>query len=318
MDFALTTRWNAGRHTDGQAMIEEILALGFHRVELGYDTRLDLVPGIRAMVEQGAVQIDSVHNFCPLPMGAPRGHPELYVFASRDHRIREKAVQHTATTLRFACEMGARVVVSHAGNVEMRKGTMDLLTLADLGLQFTPRFEKARVRLMDRREKKAGKQMPLLLEALAALVPVIEETGVLLALEILPTWEAFPTEMEAQKIFEHFGRGPIKYWHDIGHAQIRENLGFINMERWLEKLEPALAGFHLHDVIPPGRDHVMPPHGKIDFRRYARFARDSVVRVIEPTPETPAEAIREGLGHLREAWDNQESAPKHALDGHVD
>ena len=57
MNFALTTRWYAGRHSDGEAMLNEILELGFTHVELGYDTRLELIPGIQTMVEQKAVRV---------------------------------------------------------------------------------------------------------------------------------------------------------------------------------------------------------------------------------------------------------------------
>ena len=90
MSFALTTRWNAGRHTDGEALIEEILGMGFRHVELGYDLRRDLVPGVMKMVEKGAVKVDSVHNYCPVPMGAPYGHPELFTLADRDATVNRK------------------------------------------------------------------------------------------------------------------------------------------------------------------------------------------------------------------------------------
>ena len=43
---------------------------------------------LRAMVEQKAVRVVSVHNFCPVPIGAPRGHPELFTFADPDDRVR--------------------------------------------------------------------------------------------------------------------------------------------------------------------------------------------------------------------------------------
>ena len=73
--LCLSTRWNAGRHLSGEAMLEEILALGLQQVELGYDLRLELVPGVKAMIASGAVKVRSVHNFCPVPIGAPRPHP---------------------------------------------------------------------------------------------------------------------------------------------------------------------------------------------------------------------------------------------------
>ena len=254
------------------------------------------------MLESNSIAIDSIHNFCPVPIGAHRGHPEIWTMASRDRREREKAVQHTNRSIRFAADLGVPVVVSHSGNAEMSQITRKLVEYAEDGQMFTSQFERAFSKLQSRRERRARKQFPLLCESLEQLIPVLEETGVKLALEILPTWEAFPTEVEFQEIFSHFGDRHIYYWHDFGHARIRENLGFINMERWLERLAPHLAGFHIHDVIAPGQDHVMPPYGDIDFPRYAKFATDEVIRVIEPTIDTPPELIKEGLATMREAW----------------
>lgn len=302
MDIALTTRWNAGRHTDGEAMIEEILELGFSRVELGYDTRLDLVPGIRRMVEQKAVQVDSVHNFCPVPMTAYRGHPEIFTFGHKDRRIRELAVTHTAETIRFAAEIGARTVVTHCGNIEMDRYSDQLLALCAEGQQFTPLYEKTKLKLQLKREKKARKQIPLWQECLRQLVPILEEHRIRLAMENLPTWEAIPSETELEATLQLFQSPWLKYWHDMGHGQIRENLGLINVERWLERLEDSLAGMHIHDVWPPGQDHVMPPRGKMDFSRYKRFATRNIIRVIEPTPRTSAGDITEALAFLKEVW----------------
>jgi sugar phosphate isomerase/epimerase len=283
-------------------MIEEILALGFTRVELGYDTRYDLVQGIRDMVQQGAVIVDSLHNFCPVPIGTSKGHPEIYTFASSERRVRERAVKHTIETIRFAAELGARTVVSHSGNVEMTPMTNEIRKLVEEGKQYSNGYDRLMRKLQARRDRRAAKQLPFLFQCLEQMVPTLLETGVELALEILPTWEAFPTETEFEEIFQHFGPGPIRYWHDIGHAQIRENLGFIRMERWLEKLGPHLAGMHLHDVRPPGRDHLMPPDGAIEFSRYAEFGRRNILRVLEPRPGTPPEIIVRGRDTIAKAW----------------
>ena len=56
-------------------MLREIIDAGFRHVELGYDTTLDLVPGIHHMVDTGEITVNSLHNFCPVPIGAPMGHP---------------------------------------------------------------------------------------------------------------------------------------------------------------------------------------------------------------------------------------------------
>lgn len=307
MNFALTTRWNAGRHSDGEAMLNEILDLGFTHVELGYDTSLALIPGIKAMVEQKSVHVDSLHNFCPVPMGTIRAHPEIFTMADPDRRIRESAIKHTSNTVRMAQELGAKAVVCHAGNVVMKQMTRTLIEMIERGERHTRKFEKTRLKLHDRRANKGQRQLTYLYESLERMMPVLLDSGVRLALEILPTWEAIPTETEFEDLFRTFDQGCIGYWHDIGHSQIRQNLGFINMERWLEKLKPHLIGFHLHDVRPPGQDHLMPPQGDIDFSRVAKFGNLDVLRVIEPTTRTPKEDIVEGYRILRECWGNAPS-----------
>lgn len=304
ISLALSTRWNAGRHFTGEAMIEEILALGLDRVELGYDLRSELIPGVKAMVASGAVRADSVHNFCPIPVGAPRPHPELYTPASTDRREREYAVIHISKTLRFAAAIGAKVVVCHSGNVDMPRHSFDLMSMASRGEQFGEAYEALKLKAQIARDKRAPRQIEFLADSLQQLVPVVRETGVQLALENLPTWEAIPSELEAEQLMKQFYASGIRLWWDIGHAQIRENLGFINSSRWLRRLAPWIAGLHIHDVDPPGQDHLMPPRGNVDFKALSDIARMDMVRVLEPAPDTKAEDISGAIKHLREAWDS--------------
>ena len=305
--LGISTRWNAGRHRDGAAMIEEILDLGLEIAELGYDLRAELIPGVKALVAARAVRIDSVHNFCPVPVGAPRPHPELYTPASPDRREREFAVHHISRTLRFAAEVGAKVVVCHSGNVDGPKYSFDLVRLAARGEQFGEPYENLKLKAQLARDKKAPKQIEYLAESLEKLAPVVQETGVQLALENLPTWEAIPSELESEKLMKRFQAAGIRLWWDIGHAQIRENLGFINASRWLKRLAPHVAGFHVHDVAPPGQDHLMPPRGKVDFPALAEFVRPDKVLVLEPSPDTETAHIVRAIEYLRATWNLTEA-----------
>lgn len=300
--LSLSTRWNAGRHHAGEAMLEEILALGLGAVELGYDLRAELIPGVKAMVASKAVRVDSVHNFCPVPVGAPRPHPEIYTPASPDRREREFAVVHISRTLRFAAEMGAKVVICHSGNVDLPRFSFDLVRLAERGGQFGEPYEALKLKAQVARDKKAPRQLEYLADSLQKLTPVVRETGVRLALENLPTWESIPSELEAEQLMRRFFDEGISLWWDIGHAQVRENLGFINASRWLRRLAPYLAGMHIHDVTPPGQDHLMPPRGQIDFPALAEYAKQDMVRVLEPAPDTDAAHIAEAIRYLGTAW----------------
>lgn len=299
MKFALSTRWNASRHTSGSALIEEILELGIDRVELGYDLRLDLVPGVQEMHQSGAVSITSVHNYCPVPVGAPRGHPELYTLASQDRRERELAVRHTTKTIEFAAEMGASTVVMHSGNVDMKRLSPELFMLYAQGKQFSQRFEKMHSKLQVLRDKKVKRQLPFLYEGLEALLPVLEQHHMVIGIENLPTWEAIPTEVELLQLLQHFDSPYIQYWHDIGHGQVRENIRLINHERWLEKLAPYLAGMHVHDVLPPATDHVVPPKGKVDFTRFTSYMNEAKLLVLEPSSSAGAEELKECMAFFK-------------------
>ncbi len=287
-------------------MVEEILALGFRRLELGYDTRLDLVEGIRAMIADRAVHVDSVHNFCPVPLTAHRAHPEIFTFAAKDRRVREQAVHYTIETIRFAAAIGARVVVTHCGNVDMPRYTPELAAYCQQARGFTPEYEKLKLKLLATREKKVRKQLLYWRQCLEQLLPELEAHRVVLAMENLPTWEAVPTEIELEQTLQQFQSPWLKYWHDMGHGQIRANLGFINVERWLQRLQPHLAGLHVHDVRAAVCDHVMPPLGQIDFSRYKPVVTSHThpLCVIEPAPQTPADEVRAARIYLEKVWES--------------
>src|SRR5258708_33492456 len=100
--LSFSSCWNSGRHTDGAAMIQEILDLGFGLVELGHGIRLPLVEGILKIWEAGKVKISSLHNFCPLPPEIPRASPDCYQLSSHLDGERDRAVRHTLKTIDFA------------------------------------------------------------------------------------------------------------------------------------------------------------------------------------------------------------------------
>ena len=87
--------------------------MGFAAVELGYDTRLDLIDGIRSMVEQGAVKVNSLHNFAHYLWVRHAVTLELYTMGHADPRVRANAVTHTKNTIEFAAEIGAKKIVAY-------------------------------------------------------------------------------------------------------------------------------------------------------------------------------------------------------------
>lgn len=304
MEISITTRWNASRHRDGRAMIEEILRLGFNSVELGYDLTAELEPGVVRMVSEKAVRVVSLHNFCPLPIGAPTAHPEIFSLSSCDPMERKSAVRHTARTIDFANQVGATVVVAHAGNVDMRIFTPKLIRLAEQGQLFSHKYDLLKMKLIEQREAKARVHLNNLRRSIEELLPMLSNFRVTLALESLPFWESLPTEVEMSNLTDSIDSPFLGWWLDVGHEKIRENLGFISMERWIKRLHSRLAGIHIHDVRGVANDHVMPPNGTLNFAMLRPHIDECLPLVIEPVPFAPEAEIIEARRFLIETWDS--------------
>lgn len=305
MILSVSTRWNARRHSSGEEMIEEIIGLGLRHIELGYDLPGHLLEGVRKMAAAGTVTVTSIHAFCPVPPGAPYASPELFTLADPERSIRNLAISHLGDTINLAAEMAVPTIVVHAGNVEMRNLTHKLVDMSVEGQQFSEKYDRVKDKLLLERHRKAPRQIEYLYESLDKLLPVLQRANVTLALENLPSWEAIPTESEMERLLTHYQSPLIRYWHDTGHAQIRQNLGFIGHLVWLQKLQPYLAGMHVHDVIKPARDHLMPPAGTIDFKMFKPFAAMEIPAVLEAYPDIAPEDIMKGAKYLTELWQSQ-------------
>ena len=99
----------------GEEIADKAMELGFQELELGYHTTLFQVKGFKARLDQ--IPVGSVHAFCPVPISAPQGYPELYSLASFDEESRKMAKLMVGRNVKFAAEMGADTVVLHAGRV---------------------------------------------------------------------------------------------------------------------------------------------------------------------------------------------------------
>ena len=300
--YALSTCWNSQRHTDGREMLREIRDLGFEYAELSHGIRISLVPGIYEAVDAGDIKISTVHNFCPLPIGVNHANPNIFKFTALDARERENAWRHTLKTLETAERVQAKLVVLHLGCVEMRDYTEKLEAMASKGQRQSPKYERLCTELLDKREARKGPHLEAAYEFLRRLLPEAQRRGLLLGIENREALEEIPFETDFPMFFAEFPEPAVCYWHDCGHAQIKENLGFIVHSMHLGAMAARLAGFHIHDVEFPGRDHRPPGSGTIDFAALARWVRPEHLKILELSPSVTVEQLQSGWAHLRRVW----------------
>lgn len=283
-------------------MLREIRDLGFEYAELSHGIRISLLPGIFEAVEAGEIKISSLHNFCPLPMGVDRAAPNIYKFSSEDRRERESAFKHTVKTLDTAVRVKAKLVVLHTGCVDMKEYTDTLIDMVGEGKKDTPKFEKLCREAREVREKKKSRYMENALESIRRIVDEAKPRGIKLGIENREALEEIPFESDYSMFMSELRDPTVVYWHDTGHAQIKENLGFINHKAHLESMQARLYGFHVHDVEFPGRDHRPPGKGTIDWEALKPLVKPDHLKVFELSPSlSPADA-RGGIERLKSVW----------------
>ena len=310
MRFALSTNWNNVRLDDGAAIADEALSLGFDALELGFRTQPEQLAGFKSRLDR--MPVDSIHAYCPVPLGAPSGHPELHRLASRDADERALARILLKKTLACAAELGAKTVVTHAGYADLDGWFVNLdsevlrklLVLKD-GKENPDRpvYAKYLKKALARRRKRGKVLLDIFRKELDILLPDFQKAGVTLALENLPRLEGFPNADEAEALMKDYKDAPVKLWFDTGHARVRE------CHRWSDgataiatRLAGHVCGMHLNDVKDYHDDHRQPGWGNVDFAALAPLAKQDMLRVFEPHEPVTADELKASLARIRELW----------------
>lgn len=291
-------------------MVQEIVDLGFKRMELSHGIRISLVPGILKAVEEKLIEVSSVHNFCPLPNSAQSAAPNLFQPSAADQREINLWQRYTLQTLDFAVKVGAQNVVMHSGSTWYFFGSperkldkwIDEAELKACDLLGHKEFEKQRNRAMRRIRRVSKKTMKRICASYAYMLPFAKERGLILCLENregleeMPIDKDYPDFLKSLPEPEHAG-----YWHDTGHAEIKHQFGLLDHHEHLASMADRLKGFHLHDVSKGGRDHQVPGTGVIDFQMIAEFVRPEHTLVLELSPKLTVDEVkasRDYIGNL--------------------
>lgn len=283
-------------------MLREIRELGFEYAELSHGIRISLLPGIFEAVDAGEIKISTLHNFCPLPMGVNHAAPNVFKFTTSDRWERENAVKHTLKTIETAARLKARLVVLHMGKITMRDYTDKLLTMVEKEEQNSRKYEKLIQEAMEKRERRRDKYVDRADELLKIFVAAAAKEGIVLGVENREAMEEIPLEGDFPFWLKGQPEKTVGYWHDTGHAQIKENLGLLVHRIHLENMADRLQGFHIHDVKFPGRDHQEPGTGCIDFESLKPFVKPEHIKVFEFSPSLSREAVERGTRYIMDLW----------------
>ena len=272
-------------------MLREMADLGFTHAELSHGIRITLVPGILKALDAGVIKISSTHNFCPLPTGVNQAAPNLFEPSSLDPREHDQWVRQTKRSIEFAAQVGARVLVLHLGSVRFRwfhpakkleayaekhRGTSLFTDKKYLAMR-----DKALSKLLERMRPYWARVKESIEEVRAHAL----ERKISLGLENREGFDELPVDDDFPDLLrEVLPPHTCGYWHDTGHAHIKESLAILNHREQLQRNASKLLGFHLHDVSEAGQDHQPIGSGTIDFEMVSSFWKPEHLLVLEFSP----------------------------------
>jgi sugar phosphate isomerase/epimerase len=127
-------------------------------------------------------------------------------------------------------------------------------------------------------------------QSLEDLLPVAKKNNLVLGVENRYYFREIPSLEEIHQIFKRFSSSSLFYWHDVGHAQVSENLGFSLHADFLQSFSPRMAGIHLHDVKGI-KDHLAPGDGDFNFAQLTPYLKNNPLMVLEAHSPATAQQI---------------------------
>ena len=153
-------------------------------------------------------------------------------------------------------------------------------------------YNRAKLDAVQKREKQGVGFLDRVTRLLEPLVDQASTMGLTLVVENRSDFESIPTERELLALLRRFDSSHLRYWHDFGHAQMRESLGLLDHAQWLQEIAPFAAGAHLQDARWPDEDHLVPFEGEIPFDQLVPLLPSSLPYVLELSSQATPAAIQ--------------------------
>jgi sugar phosphate isomerase/epimerase len=148
------------------------------------------------------------------------------------------------------------------------------------------------------RQASKKKNLNAALLCLEKLNKEAEKRGIFLCIENRYHFHEIPDFEEIGLILRKFKGGNIRYWHDVGHAKVQENIGLNSQRDLLEAYSEDMFGIHIHDARGLD-DHLAPGQGGVNYNEIKPFLKPSIIKILEVHPKVKREALVEGIEFVK-------------------
>ena len=307
-DLSISTMWNFRKANSGQELLDQLLALGFSKVELNYQVKAEWLPGIEQYVQDGLVKISSVHNVFPKVLD-DRFDTDSLMLGYQDESLRRQAVELSKGSIDWAVRLGASAVVFHPTEVPLPPQQFDRPLkkfIADHRTQ-DPAFLALQQEMLAARQP--GPYLSQMMKSIHELADYVVKQGlpVKLGMENRAMCHQIPIYPEFDLIVKEFSGGPVGIWLDTGHGIMMQEMGLQALPL-SQETKAAIVGMHIHDAVD-GLDHYAPctlPGNVLEPFRDCIEA--CPIRVLELSGRLSAEEIREGTKKFLQQYGKADQA----------
>ncbi|MFO7773491.1 MAG: TIM barrel protein [Dehalococcoidia bacterium] len=294
-EVSLSTMWAKGRFGHMAAFAAKALELGFTHVEANSSVSPEM---LRGLIET-AVPISSIHCPCPTALSS-RGIPvSSRSLSALDESERTEAISFAKHTIDLASSLSATAIVLHMGEVPIDLSLQDkLYKLCAESQGQTEEYSQAKEELLDQRISRVAPYLDAARESLRELGEYARQKGIMLGLETRFHFHEIPNIDEMAELLNEVPGPSVGYWHDVGHAEVQERLGFSLHEEWLSRFEHRMIGIHLHAVLGIS-DHQAPGQGEMNWAMVAKYLPPGIIKVCEIGPWNDEEQVQGVVNHLR-------------------
>ncbi len=155
-----------------------------------------------------------------------------------------------------------------------------LFKLRDRGYSQTREYRQIKENLIHQRVSLARSYVDAAKKSLQELSNYSRQKGIMLGLETRFHFNEIPNMDEMAELLDEISERLAGYWHDVGHAEVQEQLGFGFHEEWLSRFRDRMVGIHLHDVRGIS-DHHAPGKGNMNWEMIAKYLPQGIVKVCE-------------------------------------
>jgi len=285
---ALSTMWGKDRFDDMAEFAAKAKEFGFSHVEVN----VSVSPQRLGELVETSIPISSIHSPSPAVLSS-KGVPVANLsLSSLEQNEREEAVSFAKKTIDLASEVGAKAIVLHMGEIPIDLGLDDeLRRLYQHNRSQTQEYDQAKTGLACQRISKAPPYLETARKSLRELSEYSQAKGIMLGLETRFYFHEVPNIDEMEELLREVEGSLVGYWHDVGHAEVNQRLGFTPHEEWLSRFADKMIGIHLHDVLGIS-DHRPPGKGDVDWNMVAEYLPHEAIKVCEIAEWNEAEQIQ--------------------------